>query len=85
MPSEMKSMELLHGRINLPGLQHADLQANWIALKSLGSIALFEEAWGALSPCWHKKSTAAVQTQTAAPPDGFIWVGWPVSWRNTRK
>lgn len=50
MPSEMKSMELLHGRINLPGLQHADLQANWNALESLGSIALFEEAWGSVVP-----------------------------------
>lgn len=58
MPSEMKSMELLHGRINLPRLEHVDLEANWNALERLGSIALFEEAWGRLFPCWPRCAAA---------------------------
>lgn len=43
--SESKSMESLRGRINLAGLEPADLVANRNASRSLGSIGVFEEAW----------------------------------------
>lgn len=45
-PSESESMESLRGRINLAGLEPVDLEANRNAPRSLGSIGVFEEAWG---------------------------------------
>lgn len=45
-PSETESMESLRGRINLAGLEPADLEANRNAPRSLRSSGVFEEAWG---------------------------------------